>query len=216
VTLRAERSSRSASFRKPSLVSLRAIVGEVLHYLVFWTTATSTVTLIGVFSALGAPLSRMRLGPARSFVGPTVLAGALAFAVTATSFQAQWLARNPALPGSYPGMRPKAERVYAALVQRLARDGATPIVHLEGDYAFAQTMVLELEKDGVDVRAAEVDRWNFTGMRSPADAPRPLHVWFSAPHVMLTNPGCLERVVEVQDSVIYASAVAPERCAPSR
>ncbi|HVH45876.1 MAG TPA: hypothetical protein VM925_26160 [Labilithrix sp.] len=198
-----------------ALFALRSIVGDDLHYLVFWTTAASSVAWIGAFSAVFRAASALKTGAKgqRLVRGSLVVCGLLAAAI-ATSFQGRWLARNPAMPGSYPGMPPTMSALHAGLRERLARETATPVIHLEGAYDLAQAMVLELEKDSLDVRVAETDRWNFTGVRSGAGLSRPLHVWFSQPALPLATAPCLERLVEHAGSAVYVAPAELPSCPP--
>jgi hypothetical protein len=199
--------------------SLRAIVGDDLHYLVFWTTAGSSITWLGILAAFAAPVTLRATAltasrRARSIAWGAILVAMFGIAVVTTSFQRDWLARIGGLPGSYPGMKPTMSALHGALRQRLTADGATAVVHLDGAYDLAQAMVLELEKDGIDVRVGEDDRWIFTGARSGAGLERPFHVWFSQPLLPLPRSGCLERLVEVEGAAVFVSPTATRACPP--
>ncbi|HVJ89010.1 MAG TPA: glycosyltransferase family 39 protein [Labilithrix sp.] len=193
-----------------ALVSLRSIVGADMQYLVFWTTAASSVAWLGTLSALisaASAASLAVLSPRGRKAATCGLACAgLLLAATATSFQAQWLAKHSSLPGSYRSMNPLMSRLHAALRERMAREGATPVIHLEGAYDLAEAMVLELEKDGLDVRVLDADRWLFTGVSSEANIVRPLHVWFSQPALPLAKAPCLELLEEREGHAIYVAA----------
>lgn len=196
-----------------ALSSFRAIVGDDLHYLIFWTTATSSVTWIGVLSALSsAALGVAWVRKARPVMAPALVVVGLAATIVATSFQRRWLAKNPGTPGSYPALELTMRALHSGLRERLERDGATPVIHLEGAYDLAEAMVLELEKDGVDVRVVNVDRWQFTAVRSEEGVSRPLHVWFAQPVLPLAKAPCLERIAEASGSAVYVAPVDSGPC----
>ncbi len=194
--------------------SIQAIVGESRHYLVFWATAASCVAWSGVlsttFSVMAASASRAkRLG---GVIASLLVVLGLAAAVTTTSLQRWWLAHHPVAPGSQPALRSDVAAVQAALRERLARDGTTPVVHLEGAWDVATAVILELERDRVDVRISEKDRWGFAGGRGGRGLEKPLHVWFATPAMPLPIASCLELVAKSGDISVYGGAKDVSSC----
>jgi hypothetical protein len=195
--------------------SLRAIVGTSFYYLVFWTTAGSTIGWLGVLSAAAcaardAAIARPRLSTHTPRA--VVLAGLVACVAT-SALQTAWLSRSPGAPMSYPLARDALREVHADLRAELG-DDRTAVVHVDGAWDVAQAMVLELEKDGLDVRVPSAERWLYAAVRAPDGAPRPLHVWFSTGALPL--PPALARCVEPSarrgDIAMFTSGVAVPVC----
>lgn len=173
--------------------SLRAVVGTSYYYLAFWTTAGGAVGWLGVLStaasaARSAGLARPRLSARAQ---RAVAVAALVACAWTTAAQTAWLSRSPAAPMSYPLARDALREAHADLRARLGSERAA-VVHVEGAWDVAQAMVLELEKDGVDVRVPRAERWLYAGVRSPDGAPQPLHVWFSTAALPLERARCLD------------------------
>ncbi len=225
-----------ASANVLSVTALRAIVGESYCYLVFWTTAGSSVAWIGVFSALFDALGTIAMrspAPNRFLARPLAVAGLLATGAT-TSIQHYWLAEDPTAPASRPLERDDFRAIHGALRERLAHDGSTAVIHPEGAWDLAHAMVLELEKDNVDVRVSERDHWNYFGVRSDKGLERPLHVYFSTTRLPLTSASlglapqqpaevglrpassCLELIMKSGDISMFGSPLEASSCgAPS-
>jgi hypothetical protein len=164
-----------------AVVSLQAVVGASTHYLLFWTTAASTVAWIGVLGAAFSIIEALALRAPRvtAFIAPALVLVGLSAAVVATSLQRFWLAKHPAAPSSRPELRADLRALEAALRQRLERDGTTVVVHREGATEVADALVLELEKDAVDVHVASADASAFVGVRPEAGVAKPLHAWLA-------------------------------------
>jgi hypothetical protein len=192
-----------------AVFSLQAVVGPVHHFLVFWTTAASSVAWIGVlgtfFAAVGA--IGLRMPRVSGILAPALVTLILAAAVTSTSLQRFWLARNAVAPSSRPDLRADLRAIEEALRARLQRDGSIVTVHREGARDIADALVLELEKDGVDVRVANADRHAYSGVRTANGVAKPLHVWFSTTAQPLRLAPCLELVTKSGDVAVYG---APE------
>lgn len=193
-----------------ALSAIRAIAGEEHYSLLFWSTAPSTVSWMGVVSTFAGAASdwvERRKAP-RMAMRVLAFAGAAAVIVT-TIFQRDWLAANPAalVWGAEP--REDLRAVLGTLHERLARDGSTPVIHLFGAWPIATAAVLELEKDGVDVRLSDADAWSFAGAKTKAGVERPYHVYFDSPDDPLRLVPCLELVAKSGRFAVYGSVEEP-------
>lgn len=199
-----------------AISSIQTVVGASRHYLVFWATASSCVAWIGVLSAVFSAAAALasRLPRTSSVLVPVLIVVGLGAAVMTTSFQRWWLARHPVAPGSQPARRGDLQAVDAALKAKLARDGTTPVIHLEGAWDVATAVVLELEKDGADVRISEADRWSFPGGRGGRALEKPLHVWFATPAMPLGIASCLDLVTKSGDIEVHGATTSVSACPP--
>lgn len=197
-----------------SIGTLQAIVGVSAPYLILWTTAASGVLWIGVFSTLFSAAGAVTVKSERlvnTTATPIIVLG-LSLAVATATLQRWSLAKHPAGPGSHPELRPDMQKTYGALRDRLKKDGATPVMHLEGFGDIALGFHLELEKDRVDVRAAAPVRARLVGARGEERISRPLHVWIgsaSAPHRLAP---CTEVIAKSGDLVVLGATIAPATC----
>jgi hypothetical protein len=188
--------------------ALRAIVGISYHYLVFWTTAASSVIWIGVLATFFSAL------PAIPRIAPVAILLGLGAAAVTTSLQRTWVAKNPVAPASRPREEAELHATYDALVARLTRDGAVAVIHAEGAWDMAYASVLELEKDKRDVRVRESDRWLYPGVASSVGLEKPLHVYFATTPLPLPIARCpgLEQVSKFGDVTMYVSPVDVTGC----
>jgi hypothetical protein len=192
-----------------AVFSLQAVVGPVHHFLVFWTTAASSVAWIGVLSTFFAAVGAVGLKMPRvsGMMAPALVILTLAAAVTSTSLQSFWLAKNASALSGLPDLRADLRAIEEALRARLQRDGSIVTVHREGARDIADALVLELEKDGVDVRVANADHNAYSGVRTANGVAKPLHVWFSTTAQPLRLAPCLEPIAKSGDVALYG---APE------
>ncbi|MCW5833349.1 MAG: hypothetical protein KIS78_13185 [Labilithrix sp.] len=194
--------------------ALRALVGEEHYSLVVWTTVPSNVGWIGVAttaaSALAAKLPRLSARRTRALVALGLVAAAIP-----TALNRSWLARNPEAPGTFPDAAPSLRALLGAVEQRLAREDAVPVVHMMGAWTWATAVVLELEKDGVDVRVADADTWSYAGVKAAQGAPRVVHLYFEIPADPLPVAPCVELLAEEAHVTAYASATDVVTCAKS-
>lgn len=194
--------------------ALRALVGEEHYSLIVWTTVPSSVAWIGVAttaaSALAVRLPRLSAVRVRALV-----AGGLVLAAIPTALNRSWLARNPEAPGTFPAAAPSLRAVLGAVEDRLARDGAVPVVHMMGAWTWATAVVLELEKDGVDVRIADADTWSYAGAKTARGAPRALHLYFEIPVDPLPVAPCVELLAARAEVKVFVSEADVATCAPS-
>lgn len=116
------------------------------------------------------------------------------------------------IPGSYPLLRADLGPLHSMLVARLARDGSTPVIHLDGNFDLASAMLLELERDGIDVRVPEAERWMYSGVRSPDGVAPVIRLWFEAADRPYARARCLELVATRPPFAIYGSPTE-ETCA---
>ncbi|MEZ4263745.1 MAG: hypothetical protein R3B36_31925 [Polyangiaceae bacterium] len=194
--------------------ALQAVIGTSYHYLVFWTTGASTVAWIGVLSAFfsAGAAAATRSERATRLLSPATIAIGLALGLATTSLQRQWLSTHPVAPASRPAEREALRDAYTALRERLDKDGATAVIHADGAWDMAHATVLELEKDRVDVRVSEADRWNYYGVRSSDGLAKPLHVYFSTTPLPLAQAGCLELIVRSADISIFGAPAPVPSC----
>jgi hypothetical protein len=205
-----------------SVLALRAIVGANYTYLLFWTTAATTVMWIGVVSTLATALADVVERSARPALVRVAAAVAVvvtcAVALEVSSLQRGHLARNPAGPVEHPDVR----EGYAALRARLAASGETLVVHAYGAWHYALALLLEASKDGLDPRIVDRDRWIFGRQPSgAAGVAHPLHVYVQTPEAQLPMRDCLRRLaastrpgaIEIYTSEIDVE-ICPARAAP--
>ncbi len=190
-----------------------AIIGEDLYSLFFWTTAASCVAWAGVlstfFGAIGARWpAAVEAGGRR---GRLIFVALAVSAALCTVAQCQWLARFPFAPASDPGRSDERRRIYEALTE-LGKDGATPVIHVEGWWGVAFSMLLEFEKDHADVRVADENIWGFPGSRSAAGVVHARHIWFANPDWPLRLAGCLDRVATFGSLTAYVAPTNVPSC----
>ncbi|HXX70461.1 MAG TPA: hypothetical protein VEK07_24985 [Polyangiaceae bacterium] len=195
-----------------ALFALRAVVGDAMFYLVFWTTAGSTVAWMGIATAIAGALPTVgrRLWPLapRALVAVPVASVVLA-SVLATSTNWAWISRqNLASPHARV-----ARGAYDALLARLRRTGETPVVHVEAAWYIALLLLNELARDGIEARVEPKDRW-ILGRQfpTPQDAPRPLHVYSRTNLERLDLAECLTLEAESGDVGILVSKTNVTSC----
>jgi hypothetical protein len=180
------------------ILALLSIVGADYHYLVFWTTAATTIGWLGVLAAI----------PDRRWL----LALLVVAAGLTTARQRAWIARNSdVLPGSRPDVRADFGVVYTAMRERLAKENAIPIIHREGDWGMAAAAFVELDKDHAPALVPRIDAWNFYGVK-PWDSGPGLHLWFATSRDPLELAPCLEPIAKSGDITLFASHEAVARC----
>jgi hypothetical protein len=187
-----------------SIVAVRAIIGEVHYSLLFWTTAPTCVGWVGIASTFAGVMAE-RIQIRRRW---TTLCVAVGFSIVGTTvLQAWWLARFPYPPASYPFDDESRSEVYAALREQSKRDGLTPVIHLDGSWTIASTIILEYDRDGADVYIGERERWAFPGGRSALDDPHVRHIWFgdSWTPVPATIAGCMQVLTEAKHITVLSS-----------
>lgn len=197
-----------------AVVSLQSTIGPIRQHALFWTTASSTVALIGVlsiaFSSVVAIFSRY---PRANAVGATLIVFvSLSATITTTTLQRHWLSKNPIAPGSRPALREDLLAARNALGDTLQKKGATPVVHLEGAKDIAVAIVLELEKDLVDVRISNSSEWKIPGTREGKALDKPLHVYLATEATPLGIVGCVDLISKSGDISIYGSPTAVTTC----
>jgi hypothetical protein len=189
-----------------AISALRSIVGESYHYLVFWATAGSAIAWAGIVSVAFAAVSRLRVSaPQARIITAGIVALACVCAIESTSLQHRWFEKYGVAPASRPRERDDLHAIYTALRARLGTEH-TPVIYAEGAWDMAYATVLELEKDGLDVRVPEHNVWIYAGVRGPEGAKNPLHVWFSTTPLTLPFPGCLDFLAKSGDITAYTAA----------
>ncbi|MCW5810499.1 MAG: hypothetical protein KIT84_05780 [Labilithrix sp.] len=197
-----------------AILSLTAVAGTNAPFIVFWTSAASSVLWIGifatVFSALGAALLRF---PKVSNVAATpLIIVALAGAVTTASLQRLSLARHPAGPGSQPQLRPDITAAYGALKTKLQKEGLTPVVHLDAHEDLALGFFLELEKDRFDVRTTDKERRRLGSARADTNLVKPFHLWIGSAATPHRLAKCTEQVAKSGDLVVVGGPKSIDNC----
>jgi hypothetical protein len=193
--------------------SVRAMARQEHYSLLFWTVAPSAVAWIGVGATCASELWRAAsasLAPSR--VGLSILV-TLGFVpvLACTAAQRGWLKRHPAVTGTHPHHRPFHLAVYEAVRERAARDNAVPVIHQDGAWADAYSVLLEYDKDGADVRIADVDAWVLPGEHRAREG-RFVHFWLASPEWPLAVAPCLSLVTKVWFHSLYASPVDVVTC----
>lgn len=194
--------------------ALQAIVGPSYHYLIFWVTAVSSVTWIGVLSAILAALDALSLTMprARRVLAPALGISVLGAVVFATSLQREWLMRYQAAPGSRESERDDLRALHAELRGLLTQRGDTAVIHSDGAWDVATAMVLELEKDDVAVTVPERNDWLYTGIRGNDTVKNALHVYFSTTPSPLPIARCLELITKHGDISMYRAPIDRVTC----
>lgn len=194
--------------------SLRAIVGEDHYSLVFWVAAPCAVTWIGVLSTL-ASWTGDRLAPLVAkapWVRPLAVAAGILVMTKATADQAEWTRRNPKAPSSELELRPYLQTLVLDVEDRLRRDDEVPVIHMDGAWPLAAMAMLELEKDGFDVRYGADILGAFPGARSDAGVARPLHIWFQDGANRLPIAPCAEPISKARDYEAFVTPVDRRVC----
>lgn len=175
-----------------AIAAVRAIIGDVHYSLLFPATAASCLAWIGIVSTLGRELSRRWLS-------------VLVF--VATVLQCVWIARFPFVPASYPYGHDGRQKIYRVLREQSARDGRPLMIHLDGAWPIAVSMILESDRDGAEVYVGERERWGFPGGRSATNATNPRHVWFGDPWnpVPSTLTPCMTVLAQEKDITVFTS-----------
>lgn len=198
-----------------ALSSLRAIAGEEHYSLLYWVAAPCIVTWMGViaaFASWAAPHLARRTAKLRGAERLAILAGAACIVAT-TAIQRDWTTRNPRAPTTVPEFSSGIRAVMATVHERLTKaGGATPVIHMRGGWSLAAAVVLELEKDGVDVRFPKEDLWWFAGTRPADGVANPLHIWFQLPDLPIGITGCVEKAGQYGGFETYVSPVNVEVC----
>lgn len=186
--------------------SVRALAGQEHYSLLFWTASASAVAWIGVVSTglgeLWGAASRF-IAPSRSRVAILIALGIVPV-IAATIPQRVWLARFPNPTGTAPWARALHAGLYEAVRERTRRADAVPVIHQEGGWDVALAMLLEHDKDGLDVRIADADAWGIPAARLAREG-RFLHFWFASPELPVPYSACLELVGNVGSHLVYAA-----------
>ncbi len=196
------------------IVSLRSALGIDYRYLVFWTSAATTVAWLAAFAVLfGAVSSKVRL-PRRA---PEVFLGAMVVAALACGhLQRVWIGHNHPAPKQRPGL----QTIYEHLRAELRARGAQPVLHIDGAWELDVAFQLELARDGITAFVHDDERWIF-GPKPPSwtTATKPLHVWASLPRERPKGEACLTRIVEAPafedhpPPSLWVSETDPTACA---
>jgi hypothetical protein len=198
--------------------ALTSIVGPEYHYLAFWTTGASFVGWLGFAATIAVMMAEEaeRRGIPQRTRSRALFAGGLVLALSAAAMQLPWLTRFPHASGSRPDLGPAFAAVHVALRERLATmDATVPVVHREGAWDMGAAMLLELDRDRVDVRVTEADRWNFDGIRVWRGEPA-LHVYFATTPEPLDLAPCLTRLTQAGDLALFVATTEVTSCPPKR
>lgn len=192
-----------------SVGALRAIIGADYMYLLFWTTAATTLLWIGIASTCARMLADLvarssRASLARAGVAVATVA-LFVVALGVSSLQRGYLSR----PALVPPLNPTLRDGYAAVRARLAAIGATPVFHADAaGWDIGMSFLLESAKDGVDARVVERERWIFGRQPHGIEGlARPLHVFVQTREARLAIRECLEKLATVGEIEIYTSDI---------
>jgi hypothetical protein len=195
-----------------AVLALRAVIGTNFIYLVYWTTAGSTLLWMGVGAALASGAAELAARARPSIARPLTalaLGFVLATSAASASLQRGWLARNTLGPQVSAPMR----EVYLALAARVAKTGETPVIHAQGAWYIACNFLLELSKDGLPAAIDERDRWLFGRQTpTPEGLARPLHVYIRTGVFKLENAACLESLAASGGIEVMLSPVDTPTC----
>jgi hypothetical protein len=199
-----------------AVTALQAIVGVSYHYLVFWTTAGSTIAWIGILStacsAVGGT-SLFRASSSRRVVTAVLILLGLVGTAATTTLQRGWFTTHPVPPASRPIESADLRAIYEGVRQHLG-PYQTAVVHTEGAWDMAYATVLELEKDRTDVRVPTRDAWIYAGVRTESGLANPVHVWFSTTPLPLPTARCLDLVTKSGDISVYVARTDLTSCPP--
>ena len=192
--------------------SVRAMAGQEHFSLLFWTTAGSAVSWIGAVSVVGAEIWRVVSGFLAGRRAPLIVLGLFGFGVVlaSTSMQRVWLSHNHHLMGTNADVAALHRGSYEAVRKRIGT-ALVPVLHFDGSWDDAFSVLLELDKDGVNFRVADADAWVIPRRRHVPDGPL-LHFWFGRPDLPVPVASCLEQVAMSGDRAVYASANDVEKC----
>jgi len=197
-----------------AIAALRGVIGTTYCYLLFWVTAGPTVGLMGVASYVAGILETkiqwQRTGATIAVVG--VVAGA---AVGASAVQQRWLDHNSDF---IQARSSRLADVYDELRRHVAVTGSTPVVHVEADWTTQLALLLELDRDGVDVRVEPRDRWMLGRQFStPTGVARPIHVWSEAQiGGQLSTSKCLEHMASSSRLELWTAPNDVRECSEKR
>lgn len=200
------------------VMALRAVVLDTFHYLVFWTTAATTVSWIGIVSTLveAGYAQRHRLTASRAawLSRGAMAAGALlllSLSARTTHHLTAWLDKC----GLFIAPREDTVRVYDALRTVVAKRGVTPVLHSEGAWGLAMSFHLELDKDEAPHPSLERDAWIFGRYVERAEGlAKPLHVWLASDRNPLPLAPCLTPIASHGVVVAYGSDHDVVACPP--
>lgn len=201
-----------------AVTALQAVVGPSYLFLVFWTTGASSVAWIGVlataFSILGGAF--LKLPRLSGVVAPALVIIGLSAAVTSTSLQRFWLAKNPTVPATRADLRTDLRALDDAIRAKTTKDGTIVVVHRDvGAKEICDAVVLELEKSGADVRVSNADRDTYAGIRTANGVAKPLHLWFTTSEKPLPKAqACTPLVVKSGDLSAYGGEKEIVVCPP--
>jgi hypothetical protein len=150
-----------------AILAMRGVVHITYQYLVFWTTAASTLAWMGVVATFASA--------ARASWRSSVVGLVLAMLFT-TSLAARWCERWP-IALDHP--RHDMQTLYGALRGELDKRHATAVLHIDGAWFMAPVLANELTRERIDARTDDRDRWLLGGqLRTPADVSGPVvHVY---------------------------------------
>lgn len=168
-----------------AILAMRGVVGITFQYLVFWTTAASTLAWLGVVSTFASASGRWGWRAA----SVAVLIGA----IFATSLSARW---NEKWTAASDKPRADMQTLYVALRAELEKRHSVPVVHIEGAWYVGTMLANELTRDGIDVRGEARERWLLgRQLRTPTGVTgNMLHVWGHTASVPIKFRECTELV----------------------
>ncbi len=197
-----------------AILALRAVVGTTFYYLVFWTTAASTLGWTGVLATALRTTETTKHGERfRRWFGNAALFFAIGACLLATGLQRASLEHVVLLP------TPSNEigRIHDAIVSRTRAEIRTPVIHAYGGWHAAMALVLELVKDGESPEIVARDRWILGRQLAVARGegkPR-LHLWVRTPFEAMELAPCLSKIAMAGQYELFAAEHDVVACPPS-
>lgn len=188
-----------------AFLAMRGVIGITFQYLVFWTTAASTMAWMGVVATFASA--------ARASWRASIVAVLVATVFT-TALAARWT-QKWTIVRDRP--RDDMQALYVALRAELGARHATPVLHVEGAWFIAPMLANELTRDGLDARTDERDRWLLGGqLRSSEGAPLPLvHVYAHTEATSLRVRECTQLVASIEGFELRVAATDVRDCPPA-
>lgn len=185
-----------------AVLAMRGVIGITFQYLVFWTTAASTLAWMGVVATFASA--------ARASWRASVLALLIA-STFATSLGARWSQKFNVVRDR---PREDLQAIYASLRGELDKRHATPVLHVDGAWFLAPMLANELTREGIDARTDERDRWLLGGqLRTPSGVTGDvLHVYGHTDATPLRVRDCTELVTTAEGIELRVSKTDVRDC----
>lgn len=187
-----------------SIVALRGVVGEMFHYLVFWTSSAACIAWLGVVTTASSWLGAR--WPKAAFAAVVVSA------MLSSSVQRAWLATHEIPHRELEGTM---RVLYAALRDRVRATGDVPVIHRDAGWYIGLAMLNELTRDGIDARVVDGERYLMGRQLASAEGvTKPLHVYSVTPESPLAVAPCLELLAKSNGAELRVGPAEVIACPP--